>query len=94
MLTHVVVMQFESPDDATSARDRLLGMKGRIGALRDIEAGVDVLRSERSWELALITRFDSLEDLQIYAVHPAHTEVLAFIKPRLKRAVTVDFESP
>jgi len=93
MLTHVVVMHFESPDDAVSARDRLLGMKGRIEVLRHIEAGVDVLRSERSWELALITRFDSLDDLQIYAVHPVHKEVLAFIKPRLTRAVTVDFES-
>ena len=94
MLTHVVVKQFESLNDASACRDRLLSMEGRIDVLRGIEAGIDVVRSERSWDLALITRFDSREDLETYAVHPVHTEVLSFIRQSARGAITVDFEVP
>jgi len=92
MLTHVVVLQFESLDHAEACKTELLGMEGRIDSLRAIEAGVDVLRSERSWDLALITRFDDLAGLKAYAVHPVHLEVLEFIRPRAKGVVTVDFQ--
>ena len=91
LLTHVVVMQFESLDDAGACQKQLLAMEGRIDSLRSIEAGVDILRSERSWDLALITRFDDMAGLKEYAVHPVHKEVLAFIRPRAKAVVTVDY---
>jgi len=94
MLTHVVVMQFESLDVARACRDRLLSMEGRIDVLRHIEAGVDVVRSARSWDLALITRFDNRADLDAYAVHPVHQDVLAYIRPRTRGVVAVDFEAP
>ena len=94
MLTHVVIMQFDSVEEATACRDKLLGMAGQIDSLREIEAGVDTTRSDRSWDFALITRFDDVAGLQAYAVHPVHQEVLDFVRPRAKSVATVDFESP
>lgn len=92
MLIHVVLFRFEDPADATDARERLLAMQGRIPSLRAIEAGADIVRSERSWDLALITRFDDRAGLDAYAAHPVHAEVLAWLRPRATSIAAVDFE--
>lgn len=91
MLTHVVCFKFDDLQIAAQVRDRLLAMAGRIPSLRGIEAGVDELRSPRSYDVALITRFDDLAGLEEYVVHPVHQEVVEFIKPLSKGAVSVDF---
>jgi len=72
----------------------LLSMQGRIDLLRHLEAGTDLIRSERSYDVALLTRFDSLEDLQAYQVHPYHAgEVVPFMKANCSSIVAVDYES-
>jgi hypothetical protein len=93
MLTHVVCFRFASLDIAQEAADRLLSMKGRIEALKGIEAGVDQTRSGRSYDLALITRHDDQAGLDAYGAHPVHQEVLAWLKPRIEAVVAVDFSS-
>ena len=75
------------------ARDILLGMKGKIPQLRHLETGIDVVRSERSYDLALITKFDSLEDLKAYQAHPVHVEVLKYITSVRETSISVDYES-
>ncbi len=93
MLTHVVLFRFADLAVASECRDRMLAMKGRIPPLLDIEVGVDIVRSERSFDLALITRHDDLDGMQAYQVHPVHQELLGWVKPRVKQAVAVDFVS-
>jgi len=62
--------------------------------IRQIEVGVDILRSERSYDLALVTRFDSLAELQAYQLHPCHAdEVVPFVKSVCSSIVAVDYES-
>nr|WP_315989306.1 Dabb family protein [Desulforamulus aquiferis] len=68
-------------------------MEGKIPQLRHLEVGADVLHTERSYDLALITKFDSLEDLQTYQVHPVHVEVANYLAKVREAAVAVDFES-
>lgn len=94
MLTHVVCFRFDQPADAVEAARQLNALAGRVPTLLAIEAGVDITRSARSYELALITRFDDQAGLDAYAVHPAHQEVVSFIKARAGGAVAVDFVSP
>ena len=93
MLTHVVLFRVADLAVASECRDRMLAMKGRIPPLLDIEVGVDIVRSERSFDLALITRHDDLDGMQAYQVHPVHQELLGWVKPRVKQAVAVDFVS-
>lgn len=68
-------------------------MKGKVASLTDIEAGVDFTRSERSYELGLITRHQSPEDLKAYASDPVHLEVAGFIREHMTGAASVDFET-
>lgn len=95
MITHIVLFKLAdpSPENLASTRDKLLSMQGRIAQLRHLEAGIDVIRSERSYDIALLTRFDSLDDLQEYQVHPYHAgEVIPHMKSVCSSIVAVDYE--
>ncbi|HEY5973709.1 MAG TPA: Dabb family protein [Geobacteraceae bacterium] len=94
MITHIVLFRFNDQAQVPVAKDLLLSMAGKIPQLRHLEAGQDVIRSERSHDLALVTRFDSLDDLQAYQVHPYHAdEVVPFMKANCNSVVAVDYES-
>ncbi len=93
MITHIVLFKLKdsSPSNIEKARDVLMGMKGRIPELRHLEVGIDVLRSERSYDLALLAKFDSLEELQAYQKHPVHVEVAKYMTSVRESAVAVDY---
>lgn len=96
MITHIVLFKLAdpTPEKIAAVRDRLLSMQGNIDLLRHLEAGTDVIRSERSYDVALLTRFDSLADLQAYQVHPYHAgEVVPFMKANCSSIVAVDYEA-
>lgn len=91
MLTHVVLFRFRARADAERARELLLGMRGAIDALLELEAGLDITRSPRSLDLALITRHADQAGLDAYRVHPRHLEVLDFIRARAEASYAVDY---
>jgi len=94
MVTHIVLFKFTDQTNVPVAKELLLSMEGKIKELQHLEAGVDVIRSERSYDLALVTKFASLADLQAYQVHPYHAgEVVPFMKANCSSVVAVDYES-
>ena len=96
MITHIVLFKLADPttDNLAATRNKLLSMDGKVDLLRHLEVGVDVIRSERSYDIALTTRFDSLEDLQAYQIHPYHAgEVIPHMKAVCSAIVAVDYES-
>lgn len=94
MIKHIVF--FKLKDSSTDNIDRtvevLRNMKGKIPQLRSLEAGRDIVRSERSYDLALVVEVDHLEDLQAYQVHPVHQEVIRYINEVKDHTLSVDFE--
>lgn len=96
MITHIVFFKLKDKSDENIAqtKEKLLSMDGQIDLLRHLEVGVDVIRSERSYDLALVTKFDSLDALQAYQVHPYHAgEVVPHMKSVAESVVAVDYES-
>lgn len=96
MFTHIVFFKLKeaSIENVEKAKNILLGMEGNIPQLKGLEVGVDVLHTERSFDLALVTRFDSVEDMDDYQVHPYHVnEVLKYLRPMLEESKVVDYES-
>lgn len=93
MITHVVMFKLENraPEKVAETKAILLAMQGQIPQLRYLEVGMDELHSERSYELVLISRFDSWEDLNAYRVHPVHQKVLAHINAVAAATVAVDY---
>ena len=95
MITHIVLFKLKdrSSRSVGKASEVLLGMKGKIPQLRHLEVGIDVLHSERSYDLALVTKFDSLEDLKAYQAHPVHVGVSKYMMSVRESSITVDYES-
>jgi len=60
-------------------RTVLLGMKGKIEVLRDLQVEVDIRHGESSYDILLITKFTSMEDMDAYLVHPVHVGVSKYI---------------
>ena len=94
MITHVVLFRLKdrSPEAIAKTADVLRAMEGRIPPLRAIEVGVDELKSERSFDIALRTKHESWAELDAYQVHPVHEEVGVHMRQVVDRAVSVDFE--
>ncbi len=90
-MNHVVFFQFTDANDATEAAAKLNALHGVVPTLQSIETGVDQLRTGRSWDLCLITRFADQAAMDAYQVHPAHQEVLAWLKARAKSVAAVDW---
>ena len=96
MITHIVLFKLADPsaENLEATRNKLLSMDGKIDLLRYLEVGVDVIRSERSYDIALTTRFDSLEDLQAYQIHSYHAgEVVPHMKAVCSSIAAVDYEN-
>jgi hypothetical protein len=94
MFTHIVFFKLKeaTQDNVDKAKKILLSMDGNIPELKYIEVGVDIIKSDRSFDLALITRFASKEDYEAYAASAYHVnEVLANLRPMLEASKTVDY---
>lgn len=90
-MNHVVFFKFPSQDLAREAAERLAALDGVVPTLASIEVGVDEGRTDRSWDLCLITRFEDQAALDAYQVHPAHQEVVVWIRQHATGAAAVDW---
>lgn len=94
MIKHVVFFKLKdgSPESVERTAAILRGLKGKVEQLVDLEIGKDIIRSERSYDIALIATLASLEDLEGYQVHPEHKKVIEHINEVKESSIAVDFE--
>ena len=85
-------MKFADPADAPEAKSRLEALTGRIPGLLSLDAGLDVLGTEASYDLSLVTTHETLQGLDDYSTHPEHLEFRSWVGTRLSGRVTVDSE--
>lgn len=94
MIRHIVM--FRIKDEFKSEIPQLVknfyGMKGRIEGMVDLEAGADILGSERSYDLALTCVFDSREAFDAYPNHPVHLPVKKHMHEVRESSVACDYE--
>lgn len=96
MLVHIVMFQFkEENKESNMARIKTMleALPLKIETLRSMEVGIDISRSERSFDMALISKFDDQAGLDFYAPHPAHQEVVSLIKEVTILSKVVDYLS-
>ena len=94
MIRHVVCFLLKEPTEEilNQSKEILLSMKDRVSILRNIDVGIDCLRSERSYDIILIADFDSLEDLNEYQNHPYHCDVVKKHMHSVRKAsISVDY---
>lgn len=94
MIKHIVFFKLIDPQEENlyKCRDILLNMKGKVEQLQSIEIGFDYIRSKRSYDMALVTEFDTDHDLEDYQRHPVHITAQNHLSPFIEHSVTVDYK--
>lgn len=95
MIVHIVMFSFKEEnrtENIAKTKAMLEALVEKIEPLLSMEVGVDFNKSERAMDLSLISTFENREGLSTYAMHPAHLEVVAFIKEVTAASKVVDYE--
>jgi hypothetical protein len=99
MINHVVLFKLkkygsesEKQNTISSIEDALLGLSGKIKELKHIEVGVNYELAAKSYDICLISHFETVADLDVYRVHPEHVKVADLIGQHAVERAAVDFE--
>ncbi len=94
MIKHVVMLKFKKDAQAegiVEIEKKLGALPGVIPEIKNYEFGRDIIRSERSYDFALVSVFEDTESLKRYQIHPMHLEVLKTIKDLCESVIVADF---
>lgn len=94
MIRHIVLFNIKEEFKAEIPQlvQNFYGMKGKIEGLLELEAGQDILGSERSYDLGLVTLFENRAAFDAYQTHPAHMPVKKRMHEVRSGSVSCDFE--
>ena len=99
MINHVVLFKLKKYDTESekqnvigSIEDALLSLKGKINELKHIEVGVNYELASKSYDICLVSHFETVEGLDAYRIHPEHLKVGELIGLHVVERAAVDFE--
>ncbi len=99
MIRHIVMFRLkETAEDglkkvnAEKIKKDLEALPDKIDLIKEYDVGINIKETERSYDIVLISSFDSMEKLQEYSKHPEHVQVLEFINKVRTDIAVVDYE--
>jgi len=98
MIRHIVSWKLAAEDadvraeQAAEVARRLNALDDVVPQLRSISAGANVAYPDTNWDVTLVADFDSIAALEEYQVHPAHEEVVAYVRSVVAARAAVDIE--
>lgn len=98
MFNHLVLFklkEFQNDQVKSGIRDEiknaLNALPEKIGELRYLEAGNHHELNGGTFDIGLITRFDSIEAFHIYRDHPEHLKVVELVRANTIDRAVVDY---
>ncbi|MBD5200793.1 MAG: Dabb family protein [Bacteroidales bacterium] len=96
MVKHIVSFRLKGTDAerrkaAEDFRDALMALPAQIEVLRSMEVGLNENPAE-DWDVVLIAEVDKMEDVAVYAAHPAHVAAASIISGCKEARACVDYE--
>lgn len=96
MVKHIVMFKLQGSaeerlDVARKFRDALLALPATIDVLRSMEVGINENPAE-SWDVVLTAVVDKMEDVAVYANHPAHVAAAGLLAGHKESRACVDYE--
>jgi heme-degrading monooxygenase HmoA len=93
MIKHIVLFKIKEEYKGEIPRlvEAFYGMLGKVDGLLELQSGADILHSERSYDLALVTVFRDMEAFRAYQTHPAHLPVKKRMHEVRETSVACDF---
>ena len=93
MIRHIVLFRIkpEYKAEIPSIVEGFYSMVGKVDGLLALEAGADILGSERSYDVALVTSFRDRASFDAYQQHPAHLPVKKRMHEVREASVACDY---
>lgn len=97
MVNHIVLFKLKDyPADEKAAiiaelKGMLEDLQRKITEVKYIEVGANYEMNAKSFDLALVSHFESIDDLDVYREHPAHLKVVERIKETTVDRAAVDY---
>jgi hypothetical protein len=92
MIKHIVLFKVNDKTKIDEAKKLILNLKNEIAEIIDIEVFSDIGYDKSASDFGLITTLKDKNDLDIYAKHPKHLEVIKFIKTIANERNAIDYE--
>ncbi|CAA6811872.1 MAG: Stress responsive alpha-beta barrel domain protein Dabb [uncultured Sulfurovum sp.] len=83
MVKHIVMLDFKDEnkkENLEKVKTMLEALMESVPTLKSMEVGINFSEEDRAMDLSLYSEFEDKAGLEAYAIHPAHLEVVAFIK--------------
>jgi len=98
MVKHIVswkvkdeALGMKKPEIVSKMKSMLEALPGKIHQIKEFEVGVDFIQSERSFDICLISAFESVQAMNEYQINESHQEVVSFFKQVVEKGVAVDY---
>jgi hypothetical protein len=96
MIKHIVFWRLKPEIDKIEAgkriKEELEGLKSKIEYLRFIQVGINFEASDAAYDVALVTEFDTREDLGRYQANPDHQAAAEYVRFVAAERAVVDYE--
>ena len=93
MIKHIVLWKIKEENKEENAKEikkRLEALVPKIDDIKKLEVGVNENGGE--YDAALVSEFESYDDLKAYDGHPEHLKVRQFIRSIAVTRAAVDYE--
>ena len=95
MLRHIVMIKFKDlvKKEEESGRVKLMleNLTSEIPSLLTMEVGLNMSNRPSAYDLVLTADFENETGLSAYRIHPAHKEVLEYLKTVMDKTAVVDY---
>ena len=97
MINHIVLFKLkdypkeEKAQIMAELKELLESLQKKIFEVKFIEVGVNYELNSKSYDLALISHFESVNDLDAYRVHPEHLKVVERVNETTAERAAVDY---
>lgn len=98
MVKHIVLFKLKDEASAEaklqaaqSFKTAIEALPAKISVIRKVEVGLNINPGE-TWNIALYSEFDSLDDVKTYAVHPDHVAAGKLLAEVRENRACVDYE--
>lgn len=98
MFNHIVLFklkEFRDEAEKTLVRAEIAGslrdLKSKIPELKELEVGENFELNGSSFDISLVTRFESAADFNVYRDHPEHLKVVGLVRANTRERAVVDY---
>lgn len=79
-------------ENVVKIKNLLEELPAKIPFIKGYEVGINIIESDRAFDISLISVFNSIDDLNRYLEHPEHKKAGEYILKRRQTGISCDYE--